>query len=277
MSFFSLAGQGMAEDALAAQRNRDYAAKMAAARAASGTRDFTRALSLIQDALALKAGEAEAMELKSQVQLAQREQLTAEKLSKAIATAQTAERAGNYTNALAAYLAAQQIRRDDPQAGAGITRLKQKIEDQARADQLRMQTAEDFRKAMEKGQAAEKEGNYTNALAAYQAAQRAKTDDPQVAARIKEISPKAQEQTLLELDARLEVLMVNFGRLSAGEAKTADGKTAKKLGGALNTSGQDYYQHAVDALEQGYKKGDWLSQEQRAEKLQTLKETIKNW
>jgi hypothetical protein len=84
-----------------------------------------------------------------------------------------------------------------------------------------------------------------------------------------------QQQTLLALDAKLEVLMVTFDLLPAGKAKTDKGKAAKRLDASLNKIEQGIYQHAADGLEKDYKNGGWLSQGQRAKDIKNLKDAIR--
>src|SRR5664279_728130 len=163
----------------------------------------------------------------------------AEEFGKAVNAAQAAERDGSFNNALTFYQQAQKLKRDDTQVGAKIQELTPKAAAQAnsaaeRAKQER-QTAEDFQKAVDSAKAAERDGNFTNALAFYQQAQKLKQDDAQVRTKIQELTPKAAEQLKAQAKKAQEAqvggsgAVDNFNRDFASLAKELNVTLPKKL------------------------------------------------
>lgn len=83
-----------------------------------------------------------------------------------------------------------------------------------------------------------------------------------------------QQQTLLQqLDARLELLRVQFGLLKATDAVTEDAQKAAKLVG-LSNAAVDFYQNQFDQLEQAYPPAS-LNQNDRGSNLKKLKDKIR--
>jgi tetratricopeptide (TPR) repeat protein len=231
------AQEGIADEARAQQRQKDYLSKLAAARAAGidGT-NFSGALSILETALALKAGDAEATNLISQVrQRAQRAQQVEQDFAKAMETARTAEKAGNFTNALAGYQAALKVKPGDPFAAAAVTNATPKAADQVRSIEEQAKKADDAKQAEQK------------------------------------------KQTLSKLDSDLEILSVKFEIIKAKAATTEKGKGTKVLPRGLGEKSGDFYQKLVDDLEKSYKTGGWLDHEQRAETIKKLRNRIKTW
>jgi hypothetical protein len=151
-----------------------------------------------------------------------------------------------------------------------------------------------FKLHVESAQAAVRAGNYTNALAEYKAAQVLRPNDTQIAAEIQELEPKAAEQNrqakqaeetrkalaeqLHKLDAVFEVYLVWFKVLKPTDPHilTPEGRKAEPLGGAIGSQ-RDACLDQVGRLEAEYKKGGWLSQNDRQYYLDKLRNAIDRW
>jgi Flp pilus assembly protein TadD len=274
----------------------DFRKAMDSASTAASAGNYSNALAAYQGAVKIKddpqarAGVA-AMQQKIQeaINRALKEQQTAKQFQEALDQAKQAEQAGDYAAALGGYKSAQTVRPEDPQVAGKIKALTKQMDERKRADEARRQQqnaeAEQFDKALASGKRAEQAGNLTNALAAYQTAQRIRPADTNVAARIQAITPKVEQQARLgagkakegklqTLDSELEVLMVRFGRLKPESAKTERARKESANKGQLTLEGQDWYNNKVKELEEEYKTGGWLDQDQRAEKLNLLKGDI---
>jgi hypothetical protein len=79
---------------------------------------------------------------------------------------------------------------------------------------------------------------------------------------------------LAGLDARLEVLQVNFGLLSSRRAVSADAKKAEKLG-PIGTASRDYLAEC-DSIETGFKQAAALDKN-RGDTLAKVRDKIRNW
>ncbi|MBE0542006.1 MAG: tetratricopeptide repeat protein [Verrucomicrobia bacterium] len=76
-----------------------------------------------------------------------------------------------------------------------------------------------------------------------------------------------------KLDAVFEVLLVQYNILNARDAKTSEGRSARRLG-EVGFQQKDYDQKRVAALEQEYQRGGWLNEADRQRQLNILKERI---
>jgi len=268
----------------------------AAANAAAG--NYSNALAGYQGALKIKgdpAAQAGIAAMQQKIQEASdrdlKQQQEARQFEDALALARKAEDAKDYDAALAAYQSAQAIRKEDSQVADRIKALTSQIEEQKRAEAARIDLArkeeERFRSAIAAGKASEQAGDFTNALSSYKVAQQMRPTDTELSAYIEEVSPKAEQQAKLAaeknkesrlpvLDSQLESLMVNFGLLKRDEAKTVLGSKAQYISGVLSMKDLNNYLGAVAKMEAEYKSGGWLSQDQRAEKIKKLINTIQN-
>jgi hypothetical protein len=76
-----------------------------------------------------------------------------------------------------------------------------------------------------------------------------------------------------KLDAVFEVLLVQYNIINARDAKTSEGRSARRLG-EVGFQQKDYDQKRVAALEQEYQRGGWLNEADRQRQLNILKERI---
>ncbi len=205
----------------------NFRTTVANARAAEAQGNFTNALALYQQADKLKSGDLQvAAKIKElgpkAADQADRQRRRMEDFGRTVVSAQNAERAGNFTNALALYQEAAKLNAEDPEVQRKLKELGPKAADQARLALEQMnedqRKAENFRNAVANARAAESQGNFTNALALYQQADKLKSGDLQVAAKIRELGPKAAEQA-----DRQRRRMEDFGRtvVSAQNAERA--------------------------------------------------------
>jgi tetratricopeptide (TPR) repeat protein len=268
------------------------------AEAAAAVSNYTNALADYQSALKIKedpraqAGIA-AMQLKirEQSERTVKEQQLVRQFEQSLQTAVKAEQAKDYPAALAAYQAALNIRTNDAQVTGRIKALTQQIDDEKRAEAMRLKQqqdqAEELTASLAAAREADKAGNFTNALAAYQKAQKLKPAGDDIQQHIQELTTKAElhqragetnagDATLQKLDSELEVLMVNFGLAKPEAAKTEKGKKAQLVVGVLSMEDLNPYLAKVSSLEVELRKGGWITQDQRAEKLKKLKNAIQS-
>jgi hypothetical protein len=282
------------------------------AQAAEQAGNFTNALALYQGAQRLKRDDAQvgakiqeltpkaAEQVRLAEERAKQEQQAAEEFRKTVNSAQAAEQAGNFTKALALYQGAQRLKRDDAQVGAKIQELTPKAAEQVKLAEERakqeQQAAEEFRKAVNSAQAAEQAGNFTNALALYQGAQKLKQGDAQVGAKIQELTPKALEQVrkaeegakvmsagksggpeaAAKLDAEFEKYLVWFRVLKPTDPRirTPEVRKEKPIVGQISPQDTDLYLKRIDYLRSEYEKGGRLNENDRQKNLEKLRETL---
>jgi hypothetical protein len=178
-----------------------FAKAIKAARDAEDAGNFTNALAAYWIARNLNKDDVNVLEnitrlttkVQEQTQKADQEARRRQEIDNAFArqmdAARAAASAGKYENALASYEAALKIQ-EDPAARKGITDVQAKIKDAAVEEK---QTAARFQEAMDTAKKAEDNQDFAGALVGYQNAQAIRTNDAQVAERIKAITAKLEQ------------------------------------------------------------------------------------
>ncbi|HEY2843107.1 MAG TPA: hypothetical protein VGJ09_05625, partial [Bryobacteraceae bacterium] len=87
-----------------------------------------------------------------------------------------------------------------------------------------------------------------------------------------------QTETLASLDAEFQKYLVKFSVLRATDAYITDPIARKETRLGSEIGGQrKWYLHRVDVLESEYRKGGWLTQDDRQRYLAKLKGNITHW
>jgi tetratricopeptide (TPR) repeat protein len=265
----------------------------AAALAAKG--DLTNALRTYQAALKMKddpqvraAMAALNQKIQEAAARALKEAQDAKQFEEKVALGRKAEEEQNYSAALASYQAALALRKGDPVVTERIRVVGAAIEAQKKAEATRLEAArrdaERFESLTAAATRAEQAGSFTNALASLREAQALRPTDEGLAARIKDLAPRAEQQAresgqstrgtqIASLDAELEVLLVSFGLLKPEQAKTENARKVQPISGLLGMEDLNAYLGGVNRLETDFRSGGWLDPV-RADKIKKLKAAI---
>ncbi|HEY5043898.1 MAG TPA: protein kinase [Verrucomicrobiae bacterium] len=229
----------------------DYHAAVSAANAASLKSDFATVVTEAGKALAIYKNDRAMQQLQDN---AQTQIANVKAYNDALSKAQTALDSHNYTSAETLAKTALEKRPGD---AAAI-----KIRDSAH------QFLSAFDDTVTQAQAALKKNDFAGAVTLANQALDIRKDDP--------TAQKIKADVLKQLDGYLVQLMEDFNVSVPAELKSAEIQKGTRLT-SITTAQRTYYQTFTDALEKGYRAGNWLGEANRQACLHDLRQSISNW